>query len=65
MKNAVKTVFSAVSLESETVSQLVRIGIAVQTSNPKVEGQLYTSSTKQILHEHFSWQYVALSNEGS
>ena len=51
--NTRETVFSAVPLESETVSQLVRRGIAVQTSNPTVEGQLYTSSTKQILHGHF------------
>ena len=42
MRNAVKTVFSAVPLESETVSQLLRRGIAVKTSNPKAEGQLFT-----------------------
>ena len=53
------TVFSAVPQESEAASQLFRRGIAVQTSNPKFEGQLYTSTTQQILHGHFSWQYAA------
>ena len=58
-KMRLTTVFSAAPQESEAASQLFRRGIADKTSNPKVEGQLYTSSTKQILHGHFSWQYTA------
>ena len=41
-----KMVFSAVPLESETVSQLFRRGIAAQASNPKVEEQLIRGKKK-------------------